>query len=367
MSWRNSWARLSQFNSVAGLAALLTLLALSGCATPTYQPPEAAATLQASEIEQQQAQALDHRLQQQLRLSRVAWPLLRDNVGLCNDRTRTMLGLQFGNSHSFDKELRDSAIRHFQLGEALQVLAVVPGSPAERAGIKAGDRLVSLNGQPFRSGKPALSQAAQLTAQLEAEQAAELVVYRQQRSLTLTLTPERLCNYPLKRVESDRVNAYADHRSIAVTEGMLDFTQDDRDLALVIAHELAHNLLDHIPGTIRNALLGGSIDLLLLSQGVISPGAFAIGGASSYSQAFEAEADYLSLYLLARAGYPLDGGAEFWRRMSQARPNHIATESGESHPGTAERFLRMQAAIEEIQRKRAAGEALQPTPAKPLY
>ncbi|MEH6472009.1 MAG: M48 family metallopeptidase [Halopseudomonas sp.] len=342
------------------ITALLFSAVLFGCATPHYQPPKPAPTLQASETEQQQLQAMQHLLAQQQRLSRVAWPLMSRNTAFCDGNTKPIIGLQYANSHSFDEKQRDTALRGLQLGEALQVLSVTPGAPAEQSGVQAGDRLVSLNDQPLKTGQAGLTQAAQLFQSLSSDKPAKLVVYRQHQSIQLSLTPVTACDYPLTLVSSDQVNAYADNRSIAITEGMLNFTPDDRDLALVIAHELAHNALGHIPATARNALLGSSIDLLLISQGIPSPGLFTLGGLMSYSQAFETEADYVSLYLLARADYPLEGSADFWRRMSQSRPNHINAESSDSHPGTADRYLIMQASIDEIEQKRRDKQPLRP-------
>lgn len=366
------------------LSGLLLGTLLNGCATPHYQPPDAAPALIVSEAEQQQSKALQHRLAQQLRLRRVGWPLLTANTDICGGNVRPLLGFQFGNSHSFGPHastadndeplaatlLRDSAIRTFGLGEALQILAVVPGSPADQAGIQAGDRLISLDQQPFHTGKGAAADASTRLRQLEPQSstalkttppAIELQLYRQQQLLTVAVQPINGCDYPLVILNSDQINAFADHRTIIVTEGMLDFASDDRDLALVLAHELAHNVLAHVPATSRNGLIGASIDLLLWSHGIPSPGAFTLGGLNSYSKAFESEADYISLYLLARADYPLAGSADFWRKMSRSRPAHIQSQSGQSHPGSADRFIRMQFAIKEISDKQEQQLPLNPT------
>ncbi|MEH6650784.1 MAG: M48 family metalloprotease [Motiliproteus sp.] len=369
------------------LISILSMALLNGCATPHYQPPDAPAALVVSETEQQQSEALQHRLAQQLRLSRVSWPLLTANAEICADQVRPLLGFQFGNSHTFgsvtaseattdssDKTavttLRDSAIRTFGLGEALQILTVVPGSPADQSGIQPGDRLISLNQQSFLTGKAATADASERFRQFKPQSSADLKsappaiklqLYRQQQLLTVRLQPVNGCDYPLVIINSDAINAFADHRSIFITEGMLDFASDDRDLALVLAHELAHNVLAHVPATSRNGLIGTGIDLLLWSHGIPSPGAFTIGGLNSYSKAFESEADYISLYLLARANYPLAGGADFWRKMSHSRPAHIQSQNGQSHPGSADRFVRMQAAIEEIVDKQQRQLPLAPT------
>ncbi|WP_421861775.1 M48 family metalloprotease [Motiliproteus sp.] len=361
---------------LGGLMLIVTGALLAGCATPTYQSPKPAAALTVSEAERQQAQALHFRLAQQQRLSRVSWPILQNATDLCPEQSRTALGIQYANSHSFESSdqesagnpsrtsMRDTAIRELQLGEVLQLLAVVPGSTAAEAGLQPGDKLISLGDQPLPTGQTATRTAPKLFRQqlqrLKPDQSITVTLYRDGETLTRQLRPQTLCDYPIKRLPSEQVNAFADHHSIAITDGMLAFTTEDADLALVIAHELAHNLLGHVPATARNTLLGGAIDLLLISQGIPSPGAFSLGGAIHFSKEFESEADYLALYLLARAGYELEGRAEFWRRLSTSRPSHIHTNAGDTHPGNAERFVRMQAAIAEIRLKQQRGDDLSP-------
>ncbi|RDE24078.1 PDZ domain-containing protein [Motiliproteus coralliicola] len=367
--------------TAGGILLVMMATLSSGCATPTYQSPKPAPALTLSEAERQQGKALHYRLAQQQRLNRVSWPLLKASTDLCPDKIRPALGFQYANSHSFapsdaqqtdtkqPASERDAAIREFKLGEVLQVMAVVPGSGADLAGIKTGDKLIKLGEQSLPTGRTALLEAPEILRQqladLKPDQTIEVTLYRNGQTLTRPLKPQTLCDYPVKRLPSEQINAYADHYSVAITDGMLAFATNEDDLALVIAHELAHNLLDHIPATARNTLLGGALDLLLISQGILSPGAFSLGGSVHFSKAFESEADYLALYLLARAGYDLEGRAEFWRRLSNSRPSHILSETGSTHPGNAERYVRMQAAIAEIRLKQQRKEALVPNTIKP--
>jgi predicted Zn-dependent protease len=78
-----------------------------------------------------------------------------------------------------------------------------------------------------------------------------------------------------------------------------------------------------------------------------------------YSQDFESEADYVGLYVVARAGMPIDNAPRFWRRMgSQVAPGAIS--HGTTHPPTAQRFVALEAAVAEIKAKQAAGQPLLP-------
>jgi type II secretory pathway component PulK len=64
------------------------------------------------------------------------------------------------------------------------------------------------------------------------------------------------------------------------------------------------------------------------------------------------------MYVLARANRPFASAADFWRRMAQESPGSIKFAS--SHPTTAERYLRLDQAAAEIQRKQASQSPLLP-------
>nr|WP_255537848.1 M48 family metallopeptidase [Motiliproteus sp. SC1-56] len=270
------------------------------------------------------------------------------------------MGISFANQHSFEGPLRDAALRRWQLGEALQVLQVTPQSPAAEAGVRPGDTLVSVNGTPLAVGEQAAAEALEQFSALATDQPAKLTLSRDRHALTLAIQPQAHCDYPLVLLADDEVNAFADHRRVLVTRGMLRFATSDQELSLVLAHELAHNLLGHVPSTVQNALVGGMLDLLAIGYGIPSPGTFAVGGYRRYSQAFETEADHLGLYLMARAGLSLQGAAGFWRRMASDQPAYIE-ETGGSHPSHAQRFLHLESTLEEIRDKQARGEPLTPS------
>ena len=78
----------------------------------------------------------------------------------------------------------------------------------------------------------------------------------------------------------------------------------------------------------------------------------------AFSPAFEHEADYVGMYMLANAGVNTDGVAHFWRRMAVEHPSAIFVKT--SHPTTAERFQALGIATREIAAKKAAAAPLVP-------
>lgn len=192
------------------------------------------------------------------------------------------------------------------------------------------------------------------------------------RALKLVPDP-RSCAYGIRVKRSrngegtDTLNAYADGEQIYITSAMVRFADDDDQLAFIIAHEFAHNLMGHIDAKKQNLLvgmlIGAAADAVLASQGYNSGSAsFMKAGAESgalvYSPEFEQEADYIGLYLMARAGYDFEDAPYFWRRMSVE--NQEAIYFTTTHPSNAERFVLMKKYIAEIKAKKAAGRPLFP-------
>lgn len=168
------------------------------------------------------------------------------------------------------------------------------------------------------------------------------------------------------QADANTVNAYADGSKIVVNTGMMHFAESDNELAFVLAHELAHNILRHPQSTTTNAVTGSVVgtivDAIAGSQGFNTGGTFGkLGGQVAvmrYSQAFESEADYVGLYIMARAGLPYEDAANFWRRMSARDSKGIYTNS--THPSNPQRYVAMQQTVREIEAKKSRGQPLLP-------
>jgi len=65
-----------------------------------------------------------------------------------------------------------------------------------------------------------------------------------------------------------------------------------------------------------------------------------------------------AIFDVARAGVPTETVPGFWREFAQINPSAISYAG--THPTTAERFVRLRQAIDEIEQKREGGEELMP-------
>jgi hypothetical protein len=343
------------------LSLLATASLIGGCATPKTRPVPIDPMAQAREEALQKRLVIETQGRDQMRLMSIAWPILTAATPLCGEKTSPAVGFVAATVDDFNEEFKDAAREFYGLTERPTVIGVVTGSPAEQAGLKRGDALISINDAAVETGSKATSKLLkQLRAQLASGDTLRFTVEREGQRTELKLTPELSCDYAVFVNPSGEVNAAADGKSIVVTKGMLRFVESDIELSTVIAHELAHNAMGHIEAQTTNYVLGSIFDILAAIYGINTQGAFGGAAATVYSKEFEAEADYVAMYALALADLPLAEAPTLWRRMAAEAGTTIKSGYGASHPGSADRFVAMEATVAEIESKRARGEELRP-------
>lgn len=217
-----------------------------------------------------------------VRLDRLASPLLRENVDLCA-RTKMDDGIRWHQLSDYPKNLQPVAEDYWDVSETPSVFFVLAGSAAAKAGVKAGDVGVS----------PAINGA------------------------------KPICDYPVQIRYTDEINAFATGENIIVTSAMAGSIKDDTSLALILAHELAHNILGHVEE-------GASTKL-------------------------EREADRTGLFLLARAGYDYEKAIRGRSAVRAVVTGREILSEGEKGRGA---YFRTVAA--EIKALQEAGEPLIP-------
>lgn len=136
------------------------------------------------------------------------------------------------------------------------------------------------------------------------------------------------CRYPVELSDREIVYASTNGRRIRITQGMLAFASNDSELAFVLSHELAHDLLGHAA-----AFYDGS------------------------RRRMEFEADYVGVYITARAGYDVEVASRFILRLAGAFPS-IRDDS--SYPAPAARYAMLKRAVKEIALKMSSKSPLVP-------
>ena len=342
-------------------ASLVILTLVTACAAPTTTRIKYDTAELDAEAAIQRELALKKYLSYKQRLHNVSYPILKSASQFCANKQIYSVGAQGSASSDFENHWKATANKIFT-GDELIITWVAKDGPADKAGLAVNDKIIAFNDVPFGDS---MLQHKKFYAEINRSQAADspvakLFVRRGPSTFNLNVTQEKICGYPAVLGESDAVNAYADGKRIIITKGMMRFARDDQDLALVIAHELGHNLMGHIDKKQTNIMFGTLLDLAAAANGLDTQGIFGSAGAGAFSQDFEAEADYVALYYMNAAGLPLEGVADFWRDMAAEHPGSIGSNHSASHPATSERFLAISKTIDEINHKIAHGLPLEP-------
>lgn len=333
------------------LAVLLCASMLASCATqlPTAVMPTS----------QQQA-TLTTLVAQQDRLYRVAAPILVNNVGLCKNHARKLLGFTAKNQYSYSSELTKMAKSVLMLDERLQVMRVLQGSGAARAGVQRGDILLSVQNQPLPIGPTAETEAARLLANLVSKvESVDLLVLRGGKPVSTTLPLTRACAFSVDVGNANHVNAYSDGRRILVTRGLLNHLQTDAELATILAREMAHNILQHQQAEQMTATLSNVIDRLLPLKPDTEDFAGS-AGIKTMPAKLDQDADRLALSMLARAGYDITAAVPGLQKLARDFPETLTNSYTALHPMTNERLALLQATVAEIRQKQAGGKVPQP-------
>lgn len=354
------------FARLGALAAIAGAL-LAGCATTAERPvlpgaPGQTPTVesQASAVDTAEQSALKARVALQDRLYRVAAPLLINNTDLCKSNARKLLGFTAKNRYSYTPEFADAAERSLGLDERLRIMAVLPGSSAAQAGVRPGDVLLAVDDKPMPQGPNAERLAASILGPLvHSRTSVKLSLLRNHTPLAPTVPLTLACAFGIELGNADNVNAYADGHRIMITRGMMNFAKSDTELAYVIAREMGHSALGHAGRLRMSATLGSIIDNLIRVHPDLGS-MVGMAGVKPFPQDVDAAADTLSLYMLARAGYDIDGALRFWQRLASQQPATVLNGYTAIHPATAFRLAVMERIVPEVNAKKAAKAKLSP-------
>jgi hypothetical protein len=345
-----------KFKPVARLMGPFALAStlLSACAPMSQRPNIDEAAIK-EEVKRQKEATVQTYLDHVKRAELIGEKIRINSASLCPKKNYT-LGLS-AFSPVLQPDEWKGALHRIGYKDGLTVLTVAKGTPADVAGIRPGDFLVNVDGVQVTKDKEQIQNAL---VRLQQEGERKLVLLRGEEKIEVSATSLLSCDYPINIIISDVVNAFADGKKVILHTSILNLAATEIELAMIIGHEIAHNTREHITSKQVNMAVGmafgAALEILLGVPGAMNIGADIGGGV--YSQEFEHEADYVGLYYVARAGYDISQGPGVWRRMGASNPRSIS--HGSSHPATAERFIALETAVQEIKEKIASGKPLLP-------
>jgi predicted Zn-dependent protease len=178
------------------------------------------------------------------------------------------------------------------------------------------------------------------------------------------------CRFDIRYVEDDTVNATTDaDGTIRIYRGLLKYLETEEEVAAVVGHEMGHQIAGHVAEAQTNAAIGATVGALLSAGLLGGLGCYSgpyycnsadtqtlmrqsmeLGaeiGALSFSKEQEREADLLSAYLLARAGYDLDKAGRLFTVLARMDDKTHASLF-DSHPAGPERVAAWEKAKIEV-------------------
>lgn len=261
-----------------------------------------------------------------MRLASIGYRLSVGAAPLC-DRLEPGLGIQFHMIGQYPPTQRIRVRAHFGFAGNVAVEGVVPGSPAERAGVRQDDTVVAIGGVAVPSEVPDDASTAQLVALHDAiaalppDRPVDLTVLRAGERLPLRVPPVPACRTRYELRIDDNFDARADGAFVQITSKYLTDTPAEL-LPALLAHELSHNILRH----------AARLDAAGATFGLMS----GFGRNVGLFRQTEIQADILAVHLLARAGYDPAVAARFRREMG---PKQLAgMVRSRSHPPLKDRI-----------------------------
>ena len=266
-------------------------------------------------------------VQQDLRLAIISYKLASANAPFCKRRERNPGWVLHDERQYPDVKIARAA---FGFRQPVAISAVVPGGAADLLGIKEGYGLVAvgdiaLDANTDASGKQSADRVESIQKTLRQAMVMDggvrLTANTPEGKKRFALTPPEICASRFWVDAQSKLDAGADGDGVRITEGFMAFTSnDDAELAALVAHELAHNLLGH-----RERL----------NQ---------TGRKTKNVLATEIEADRLSVWLMANAGYDPAAALRFTER--HGRKTGLGIFSDGTHLRWNNRVKMMRAEIE---------------------
>ena len=281
-----------------------------------------------------------------LRVARIAYHIGIGARRFCPD-AYPVTGLVLHHLADYDGVAKRLQTERYSLDRGPGVLATVENSPAGRSGLVAGDVLLSVNDKAFPDPRAMTvkQRRGQWRKDIDASEAllenelrsgpVRLRILRDTVERQIKLEPRPGCAVRVRLARSSQANAFSDGVHVAVTTKILDFVESDDELAVVIGHELAHNLLGH--------------KALLDAQGVPGGLLAGIGKNASRIRATEEAADRVGLRLAWAGGYDVGVATAFWHRFYARFGSGL--QIFRTHPGMKERERLVSEAVSDLARE----------------
>lgn len=271
------------------------------------------------------------------RLAAIAYRLTTANVAFC-DRRQPATGVAIQTIGQYPPAGRADARAAFGFERPVAIEAVVPGGPADRAGVRPNDSLAAIDGVAVEAPVPAAGADAVARDAVLARIAAmppgapmRWTLVRGGEARTVTVQPVPACRSDFEVLPGPKLSAAADGRLVQIGSRFFE-RYDDAQIAVVVAHELSHDILHH-----HDRLAAAGVSRGLLAE---------VGRNGRIFRETEDQADRLGAILLRNAGYDPRIAVTWWREHGGEVDGGLFRSR--THPSSAARAKSVEAEIARI-------------------
>jgi beta-barrel assembly-enhancing protease len=299
------------------------VIALMFAVTASFAPAASRSPPKATDIS-----AYRGLVEHDVRLATIGYRLTSANAPFCQAKKRNPGWVLHSYRQYPDRDVAKAA---FPFPTPVAISAIVPGGPADQAGLKAGLGLYDLPGSIWWGGELAVHKPSYELIDTINRRINELLDTGKPLAVSFLssgtaaeknyqIDPPPICATEFWVDARGDTDAGADGDRVRITSGLIAFVADDDELAAVAAHELAHNLLGHpaMLATVRKKR-------------------------TETIRNTESEADQLSVWLMANAGYDPRAAIRFWQRYGPTKAQGIF--AARTHLPWRERISLMQTGI----------------------
>jgi len=271
-------------------------------------------------------------------IQNVSYRLAVSGAEICGKDVAPVLGATIARLQDYlpknNTNIKKSEVQAaFGVGKKVTVLALAPRSPAERAGLREGDRIVSVDGSKTRRTKDVFDRLRRSRSGDP-----KLGITRGRDKIELSLPRVLGCEHGT-RVHVDSgidTRTHENRHDMSIPTGLLRVVRDDDELAIAISHQIGHQLI----------------------------GSFRTGKD-------EPRADELGLWIAAAAGFDIAKAPAFWDRVAAEEFWKISADMDDtyiSHGAMSQRslaVLEVVAAYQSQHESLAAGDDAAPAVGTP--
>ena len=277
-------------------------------------------------------------VEQDARLASIGYRLVLANAPFCVIKERNPGWVVHDVAQYPDVEVAKAA---FGFAKPIQIAALVKNGPAEAAGMKVNDGVNALDDAalpgPENSAEKTgyrrmASFKALIAARMSQKTTLPLKLTRQGGTVDVILSAPLVCASDFQIDPSAQFDAGAQGNMVSITSAFAEYAADEAELAAIVAHELAHNILQH----------RARLDAAKVNRGL----GRSFGKSRQAILATEIEADQLSVWLLANAGYDPAAAIIFWQRYRRERGAQLFSDG--THLNWNKRIAIMQTQIDRM-------------------